>query len=439
MSISPDQVAEQLEQDRFAVLARLDQARASSGRADLELLAAIRAADRGELWRDEGCRNGVHWVAQRLHISAWKARRWIDAAHAVDRLPLTAAALERGVISADKTVELCRIATPETEADLIEWARRVTPAAIRERADLEQQRRAEEVRRTHESRYLNCTADHQAGIYWIEGVLPTEQGAVVAAALDRLADEIASRPKDEALEGDTSDESWREVTAPERRAEALVLLASGQVAAESDGTTVVVHAPLAALSHDQGNGSIDGRAPLHPEVLRKLSCDCRLQFVLEDRKGNALGIGQTSPKIPRWLRRQALRRDGHRCTFAGCGCRRFLHLHHIVHWARRGPTDLDNLTTVCSFHHALIHEGRWSVSGSGANLTWFRPGGRIYQVGPAPPSLEEVPREQPEPLRLIEARCTSRLFLLADPRYAPARARPGWKEAIEPLRVETAP
>jgi hypothetical protein len=65
---------------------------------------------------------------------------------------------------------------------------------------------------------------------------------------------------------------------------------------------------------------------LHPEVARRLSCDCRLQAVLKDPQARALGIGRRSRSVPSWLMRQLLERD-RGCTFPGCHTRRFISAH----------------------------------------------------------------------------------------------------------------
>jgi HNH endonuclease len=54
-------------------------------------------------------------------------------------------------------------------------------------------------------------------------------------------------------------------------------------------------------------------------------------------------------------------RDGYRCTFPGCGAKRFVEVHHIVAWSN-GPTDLPNLMCVCSFHHDLLHQHDWHAA-----------------------------------------------------------------------------
>jgi hypothetical protein len=60
----------------------------------------------------------------------------VAASHVIPKLPLVSQALERGSLCLDKVVELCRFATPETERELIAWARRVSVATVRHRADV---------------------------------------------------------------------------------------------------------------------------------------------------------------------------------------------------------------------------------------------------------------------------------------------------------------
>ena len=35
--------------------------------------------------------------------------------------------------------------------------------------------------------------------------------------------------------------------------------------------------------------------------------------------------------------------------------------HHLVHWADRGSTALDNLVLLCGEHHRTIHHTPWQV------------------------------------------------------------------------------
>src|SRR5262245_52300061 len=104
-------------------------------RLQRSFLAVVARIDREEAWADDGARDMAQWLWMRYGISDWKARRWIAAAHALDGLPEVSEALCSGSLGIDKVAELARFATPQTEHDLISWAERVSPGAIRHRGD----------------------------------------------------------------------------------------------------------------------------------------------------------------------------------------------------------------------------------------------------------------------------------------------------------------
>ena len=308
--------------------------------------------------------------------------RWVDAAHALEWLPGISAAFEAGTLSLDKVVELARFATPETEEKLIKWAGQVSPASIRRKADMANRSPLEDVTEADKTRYLHHWWFDDGKRFWLEGSWPADQGAVIQKALDRLAERIPTMPEQPGREdpfGDGIDA---------RRADALLLLASGSSASDPDPdrATVVVHADIGALSRDDGGSYIEDGPVIHPEVARRLCCDARLEVVLHDNDGHAVGIGRASRKPPRWLVRQLKHRDGS-CTFPGCDLKRFLHPHHIQQWIPDGETNLDNLVLVCSFHHKLVHEYRWRVELGDIPGTarWFRPDGTRYDPARASP------------------------------------------------------
>lgn len=70
--------------------------------------------------------------------------------------------------------------------------------------------------------------------------------------------------------------------------------------------------------------------------------------------------------------------------------KRFVDLHHIVPWPK-GRTRYWNLITLCPAHHALIHKLGWRVAFEDEQPVWFRPLGRRYEPGPAPPGPPAVP------------------------------------------------
>jgi hypothetical protein len=353
--------------------AALDTANADVGRAQRRMLRLIADADRAEIWRDCGARDTAHWLTIRYGVSEWKARRWVAAAHALEHLPRIADALERGELGIDKVVELSRFATPEDQSRLVRWAKTVSCGAVRHRGDLEAKASITDVRETERSREITWWYFDEGRRFGLEADLPAASGPVVIKALEREAERIAALPGEETY-----------VSA--RRADALVALCSARIAKdpEPDRATVVVHAQLDGLRQDTAGCEIEGGPVIHPQSVRRLLCNARVQTVLEDHHGNVLGIGRLSRQAPAWMLRQVRHRD-RECRFPGCGARRFTEAHHIRWWRHGGRTDLHNLALICSFHHRLVHEHGWSVRREATgDLLWRRPDGTRYESGPSP-------------------------------------------------------
>jgi hypothetical protein len=337
-----------------------------------DLLAFIAEYDSRALWERDGCRHMGQWLAGHLGVTVSEGLRWTTAAHALVELPSIAAALRAGTLSFDKVLQLARFATPETEKDVLAWARRASVNAIRRKADLANRASLEERSDAHSERFLEWSwydGDTRVGL---EAMLPADTGSEVIRAIKELADSLPRVPAEDS-------------TFEQRCADASVTLCSSGSTSGGKQPHVVLGIDLGHLAGDGPGGAIEGGPILHPELARRFACDCRLQAVARDPGGHAVGIGRVSRNIPEWLMRELLFRDDG-CTFPGCGTRRFLTAHHVVHWARGGATDLDNLVLVCRFHHKLVHEGGWRVAlQGGREPRWLRPSGTPYE--PAPPSI----------------------------------------------------
>ena len=363
------------------LLGAADAAHARVANAQRELLALIAEVDRLEAWRDQGARDTAHWLAMRYGVSCWKAHRWIAAAHALEELPRLAEALAGGELGIDKVVELARFATVRTEADLIAWAKRVSCGAVRRRGDLAARASHEELAQADRDRFVSWWYCDEGRRFGLEAELPAAQGAIVVRALERLAETIPSMPGEE-------DRGF----APARRADALVALCSARIAGDvdADRATVIVHVREEGLAHGTGGCEVENGPVIDSESARRLLCNARSQTVLEDRRGNVLGLGRVAREPPSWMIRQVRYRD-RECRFPGCGARRFTEAHHIMWWRHGGRTDLDNLLLICSFHHRLVHEHGWSIGRDpDGEVGWFRADGNRYWAGPSPgPAVED--------------------------------------------------
>lgn len=83
--------------------------------------------------------------------------------------------------------------------------------------------------------------------------------------------------------------------------------------------------------------------------------------------------GRVTRTINRATRRAIARRDKGCCQFPGCTNNRHTQIHHIIHWACGGDHTLTNLTTLCSTHHRLVHEGGYRIAGNGHAPVFLRP------------------------------------------------------------------
>ena len=159
-----------------------------------------------------------------------------------------------------------------------------------------------------------------------------------------------------------------------RRATALVHIAEHYLATRGSGATamkssdayqVFVHVNANDAHPDNRiNGAhtiyMDDRRSLAPHVARQLACDASRRTVLENERGEVLNIGRRSRIVP-WHIAHALRiRDGG-CRFPGCSQHRWTDAHHIHHWADGGETSLDNLVTLCRYHHRALHRDEYRI------------------------------------------------------------------------------
>lgn len=374
-----------------AVVGELHEVNARTNRHEAARLRAIARCDLNRVYRGDDELDMARWLAGELGISPWKASRLVTAAQALEGLPNSTAAYERGQLSTDQFVELARFATRATEDELLPWAIRSAPAAIRARADRELRLREEDLRVVDRYRSFSWEWDDDRTRLSIWGSLPADHGARLIKAVDRLAAKMPVTPEDD---GDASDPPS---TRDARRADALVALAGAAIASDQDAdrSTVMVHAEVGTILDRDRNGVLHGGLPLPPNATDMEACDARVQTVLHDENGGIFHISSPGYVVPRWLRRQVQFRDDYRCTFPRCGRRGFTDVHHIVPWPE-GPTALSNLTVLCRSHHRLVHIHGWHVQLREDGTTeWFRRDWTPYRprAGPSPGgyALQEHP------------------------------------------------
>src|SRR5581483_3687189 len=326
--------------------------------------------DRREGWAGFGLQSCAHWLSYRCGVGLQAAREKLRVARRLGELPLVTEAFAAGELSYSKVRAVCRVARPETEPALVEMARYATASQLEEITrtyrSVTGRPELEGANDRHDGRFARWHWDDDGSLV-LQARLTPEDGAVVLAALQagrEVAEESQAR-------SDSAESPLGEV----RNADALVAMATLAVSAPAGAErrapeVVIVDRAVIGGAAEDGRCHLDGGPAIPPETARRLGCDATIVAVTEAADGTPLDVGCKRRTPPAPLRR-ALRRRDRGCRFPGCGARRFLHAHHVRHWAEGGETKLTNLILLCGRHHRLVHEGGYAVESPGRHVFVF--------------------------------------------------------------------
>jgi hypothetical protein len=126
--------------------------------------------------------------------------------------------------------------------------------------------------------------------------------------------------------------------------------------------TVMVHINAADLEHGRGVGWIDGvDAPVSFRRVSELICAGGYQQVLLGENGNVLYLGNKLRCFSTKQRAAIAARD-EGCIIPGCSIpARWCEVHHVIPWQHGGPTNIDNGTLLCWYHHHTIDTVGWKI------------------------------------------------------------------------------
>ncbi len=362
LDIEPRELSDLELEDRVRRCGRL---RARLDAAEVRLLA--------ELVRRRGTRSVSGLLREDTHVSSRAARARCDVAGVLARVPEAADALASGDITGEHAEHLARAARAHELDDRLLDAARSQPAdefANTARAWVNEHDRdggavrAERQRAKRKANLFTCEGD---GMVVLHAELDPESGAVVRSALAAETDRLWRQ--------EHGRKPVRARSTPEqRRADALVVLAApgGETRPGPMRASVLVTVGYDALTGQLTGGHLSDGSPLTPEAARRLSCDAGLLPMVLDGASQPLDLGRDRRLPSTGLRRAVIERD--RSCICGCGTPpEWCQIHHIIHWSRWGPTNLDNLVLVCSDAHHRLHEGRWGVIRTDAGFAMHPP------------------------------------------------------------------
>lgn len=404
---------------------------------EFQLLRYVRECERRGSELSHGMKSTAHWLHARFGIALGAAREKVRVANALAELPAVADTLSRGEISYSKVRALTRIAGPDNETELLQFAERSTAADMeqlcKEYRQLEKLENPEWPAIQYRMRRLGWYWDEE-GMLVIEGRLPPVEGALFIKLMEWQRDQLYREERAKRMEAENEDDKEQQVaqaedaspvTAAERRADALLRFFETddeqRDGAQRDGaqrdsspralpgvarTQVMLHVVVDAkapakngrqhASHAaDGPGStrssaaarLDPGPVISPAIARRLCCDAAKALMVENATGDPLSVGRQSRIVPWHIRKALEQRDGG-CRFPGCTEKRYVDAHHIEHWVDGGETSLGNCCLLCRHHHRLIHEEGYGCEKVGGGIRFYDPQGQQLGVtAEAPPAV----------------------------------------------------
>ncbi|MFO7547586.1 MAG: DUF222 domain-containing protein [Acidimicrobiia bacterium] len=303
------------------------------GRHQARILVLIREADRMQAATVDGSRTMGEWLAARLDMAPEHARTLVAAARGSHDMPRLEQDLATGLVSFDRLIELVRAQQAGVDVpDHRQWdVSGLRSVIARRRRGLPATPCGAAA-----ARYLVIQPSLDEARWRLHGLLTGSDGARVEAALHRRADQIV-------------DGTGERPSLSQRRADALVDLCSGVGGPVSEPELVVFL--------DSDGPTAGGLLPVRSSVVDEVACTGSVATIDVSHPGRPLSRGRATRVISRRLRQAMLHRDGGRCVVDGCTSRYRLQPHHIVPWSEGGPTDPDNLATLCWFHHHVVVHG----------------------------------------------------------------------------------
>ena len=346
-------------------------------RLEAEFLRRLHRFDGAHGAQADGGGSTVSWLRRCGGMTAKAAAYRVHLARTLGELPATLDSARAGRASFSNVTMIAHLAedvgveqVAPLEGILVGAAETLAPGAMRTltqvtRLRLDPDGVLADDNRAHERRWFECEQTC-GGVFVLRGELDAEGGALVKTAIDALSHGMTR--------GETRSGS-------QRRADALVDLAATQlrcgdhrdVHGQRPHLTVTVSTETLRGDSDAEPAALRGVGPIHPETARRIACDAVRTVVsvappAADLASAAIGtsvtplsVGRATRTIPAPLRTALNLRD-QGCRFPGCDRPlAWTDGHHIIHWSDGGPTELDNLVSLCRTHHRAVHEQGWRI------------------------------------------------------------------------------
>ena len=358
-------------------------------RLEAEFIRRLHRFDSGHGASADGGVSTVSWLRSHCGMTVKAAAYRVHLTRTLGQLPAALDSARAGRASFGNVAMIAHLAedvgveqVAPLESILVGAAETLDPGAMRivvqaTRLRLDPDGVLADDNRAHERRWFECDQTY-GGVYVLRGELDAESGALVKTAIDALSHGLSKGERR---------------TGSQRRADALVELAAAQlrcgehrdVHGQRPHLTLTVSAAAlrSGADADAQPAELSGVGPIHPETARRIACDAARTVVTVAPVANAsvsaagvdrgqdggrvgtralpLSVGRATRTIPAHIRTALHLRD-QGCRFPGCDHPpAWTDGHHIIHWADGGPTELENLVSLCRSHHRAVHEQGWRI------------------------------------------------------------------------------
>src|SRR5215472_16262728 len=152
-----------------------------------QVLALVALADERGDWREDGADDMAGWLCARLGLRSGNAAEWVRVAHALESLPECGRAYAEGRLAWDQVRPLTEFAAPEREAE--QAADAVGCSAAFLEAVARRVRRVSRAEAERQERQRSLRTWWSADEFRMSGRFPAADGAVIDAALNRIAEQ----------------------------------------------------------------------------------------------------------------------------------------------------------------------------------------------------------------------------------------------------------
>lgn len=306
---------------------------------EADLISVLRKMDKKKYYRDFNCRSLFDYAVQVLNLSESRASNFITVSRMCDKAPEIEDQIRSGELSVSKVRKICSVLTKENKKIWLLKAKTLSQKLLEREVAAEnpKEKVQESLRYISKDRLKLVLGLSEAAYEKLERVLDLEsqkkkKSVSIEDGIESLLD----------LYLEKQDPVRKAKRSIQRKAQQKTKQASQRIFGQNQiqAKNRITHLPsrgkfatLLRLQHSKSGHSYVSRH-VNKYIRQPLSASLQHEVYHRDLGRCQMPIAQNKT----------------------CGTARWIHLHHIQAVSQGGENSLDNLITLCSAHHAMVHE-----------------------------------------------------------------------------------